>query len=204
MSGAGVAFSWSDDGDMRADPGARRRLADRLGIPAEWATVRQVHGGRTVTVAGPGEAGEADSLVSFRPGVPLAVFTADCLGIVIAGEGGVAVVHAGWRGLLAGVIESALDALRREGVEPGQAWIGPSIGPCCFEVGGEVATRFEAEVTTTSWGTQSVDLAGAARRRLAGLEVKVDGRCTRCRGGFSHRGDGTPHRQAAIGWLEVG
>lgn len=200
MTGAGFAFTWSDEGDMRSDQRARRRASRRLGISPQWATVEQVHGAEVATVTGPGQAGAADALVTRVPDLPLAVFTADCAGVVIGGKGGVGVAHAGWRGVVAGVVEATLRSLARLGVEPTEAWVGPAIGPCCFEVGREVAARFEPDVALTSWGTPSVDLAAAVSRRLGGIAVTVDGRCTRCGGGFSHRRDATTARQAAIGW----
>jgi YfiH family protein len=149
-----------------------------------------------------GEAGDADGLVTTTPGLPLVVFTADCLGIVIDASSVVGVVHGGWRGLDAGVIESGLSAIRGLGGNLRSAWIGPSIGPCCFEVGEEVAERFPGHVTKTTWGTTSVDLRAVAESRL-GVEATVDRRCTRCGPGlFSHRADGTSARLAAVGWLE--
>ena len=166
-----------------------------------WATVHQVHGPRVVTVAGAGEQGDADGLVTDRSDLPLAVFTADCLGVVIDAGDVVAVAHAGWRGLHAGVIEAALRACVEMGGRPSKAWIGPSIGPCCFEVGEEVAERFVDHIRQTTWGTTSVDLREAAAARL-GVATTVDARCTRCTPDLhSHREDATSARLAAVGWL---
>ena len=198
----GVAFTWSDDGDVRGDHNRRRAVGEELGVGSEWATVEQVHGADAVPVSRPGPAGRADALVTTSHGLPVAVFTADCLGVVLRGEGGVGVAHAGWRGLVAGVLESAVSGLDEAGTPPLTAHIGPGIGPCCFEVGPEVAELFGEHTSLTSWGTTSVDLASAAARRLDGLDVWVDDRCTRCGGGFSHRRDSTPHRMAALGWVE--
>ena len=132
----------------------------------------------------------------------LAVFTADCLGVVIDGSPAVAVVHGGWRGLDAGVIEAAIETIDHLGGQVRSAWIGPSIGPCCFEVGDEVARRFPGHVTKTTWGTTSVDLRAVAEHKL-GVETMIDRRCTRCGSGlFSHRADGTSARLAAVGWLQ--
>lgn len=198
---AGRAFTGPDHGDMRGDGSARHAVAERLGISPDWATLTQVHGGRALQVEGPGPAGEADGMVTTRPGLPLAVFTADCLGVVLAGPGGVGVAHAGWRGLAAGVLQATIDLMDRVDAPPRTAAIGPAIGPCCFEVGEEVAELFPDHVATTTWGTTSVDLAGAAAGILDGLEVTLDPLCTACGGGFSHRATGTPSRQAALGWL---
>lgn len=202
MTLEGVAFTSPDDGDARGDREVRRRVSARLGIAEEWATVEQVHGAVAVAVDRPGPAGEADALVTAVPGLPLAVFTADCLGVVLHGPGTVGVAHAGWRGLAAGVIESTIDLMRQTGTAPTRAGIGPGIGPCCFEVGDEVAEAFPEAVSVTTWGTRSVDLRAAAARRLRGLDVWIDDRCTACGGGFSHRASGTSQRMAALGWLQ--
>lgn len=198
----GVAFTLADDGDVRGDLDARRRVSDRLGIAPEWATVHQVHGAAVVEVFGPGSAGEADALVTRVPGLPLAVFTADCLGIVVTGSGGVGVAHAGWRGMADDVVVRLVERMVDLGVEPLAGYVGPGIGACCFEVGSEVAERFPDEVAVTSWDTMSVDLVAAARRRLDPLPVWVSGRCTRHEEGHhSHRADATMARMASIGWV---
>lgn len=200
-SQTGVAFTGPSEGDMRADLEARRAVALRLGVGERWATVDQVHGGDVVVVDRPGSAGPADAVVTTVPGLPLAVFTADCLGVVLTGPDVVGVAHAGWRGVAAGVLESTLDVMAEHGRGPVLAHIGPAIGPCCFEVGDDVASLFAGDERMTSWGTTSVDLVSAARRRLGGIDVDSDGRCTACGGGPSHRRDGTSERLAAIGWL---
>lgn len=197
----GAAFTTPADGDIRADPETRQRVSARLGIPSEWATVEQVHGGDVLVVGEPGAAGRADGLVTTSPDLPLAVFTADCLGVVLHGPGTVGVAHAGWRGLAAGVLEATWKAMDALGGHPTMASVGPGIGPCCFEVGEEVADVFEAEVATTSWGSRSVDLRAVVARRLADIDLVVDERCTACGGGPSHRRTGTPARMATLGWL---
>lgn len=199
---AGAAFTGPSDGDMRGDSHARQRISRRLGIPSRWATVDQVHGDRVVVVEAPGPAGTGDGLVTTVPSLPLAVFTADCLGVVMIAPGTVGVAHAGWRGLAAGIVEATADLMAEAGSAPVAAHVGPGIGPCCFEVGNEVAVLFPEEVTATTWGTTSVDLGAAVEKRLTGVEVSVDGRCTACGGGFSHRRDATESRMAALGWIE--
>jgi YfiH family protein len=201
MSTGGVAFTAPDDGDMRADPSARRQASARFGIAADWATVDQVHGSRAVFVTGPGGAGPADGIVTTTPGLPAAVFTADCLGVVLSGAGAVGVAHAGWRGLAAGVVECTLELMHEVDGPPRRAHVGPAIGPCCFEVGPDVAELFSDHVSVTSWGSTSVDLPGAALDRLRGLETTVETRCTACGGGPSHRREATSQRMAAIGWV---
>jgi polyphenol oxidase len=191
--GPGAGFTTASDGDMRHDSSAR----SRLGIGVEWATVRQIHGNRVVTVDRPGEDGEADGLFTSKERVPLAVFTADCMGIVMHGRAGVAVIHAGWRGLNRGVIEAAMETMG----SVDSVAIGPHIRSCCFEVGPEVAEHFGGHLSQTSWGTVSVDLAGAVTARLP-VEPQVSDLCTRCgEDTFSHRRDATTARMAAVGWL---
>lgn len=198
----GAAFSDAGDGDMRRDVGARTRLSSSLGIAPEWATVHQVHGSRVIEAREAGDSGEADALWTAVPGLPLAVFTADCLGVVLHGDGMVGVAHAGWRGAAAGVVAALVDEMRRQGGDPTRASIGPGIGACCFEVGGEVAERFPGRAAETSWGSTSVDLLGAIRDQVQGLEVWMSGRCTRHHDGlYSHRRDRTTSRLAAIGWI---
>ncbi len=162
----------------------------------------QVHGATALQVEGPGPAGEADALVTLRPGLPLAVRTADCVPIIVHAEAAVAVIHAGWRGLQAGVLANAFTALVEEGGVPRRAAIGPSIGPCCYEVGAEVVAAFGGRATSTTWGTESVDLWSEAERQLAGVDVWRADLCTRCEEPFhSYRATGTELRQTTVGWL---
>lgn len=189
----GVVFTTAADGDMRRQPAARARL----GMGSDWATVRQVHGSNVVVVDRAGDQGEADGMTTDVAGLPLAVFTADCLGIVLRSGSQVAVVHAGWRGLAAGVIERAVAGLG----EVDSVFIGPHIRECCFEVGAEVAELFEGHISRTTEGTVSVDLAGAAAARLP-RQPEVVEFCTKCGSDtFSHRRDATEARMAAVGWI---
>ena len=196
----GVAFTWSDDGDMRSDLDARRKVSVQLGIDSDWATLNQIHGAEVHRVSHSGIVGDGDALVTTIPRLPLAVFTADCLGVVFTAPGAVGVAHAGWRGLQRGVLEATAAQIASLGFDTVTAHVGPAIGPCCFEVGEEVASAFREDVGMTTWGTTSVDMVSAAQRRL-GFEVVSDGRCSRCGGGWSHRRDGTTSRMAAVGWL---
>lgn len=198
----GIAFSEGPEGDLRLDAGARERLSAEAGIPAEWATVRQVHGDRVVQVTGPGESGEADALWTTNRCLPVAVFTADCFGVVLEASGAVGVAHAGWRGARGQVVAKLRTAMSAGGHPPSAAAIGPGIGPCCFEVGSEVAAQFPGFESRTSWDAPSVDLHGALRSQLTGLEVWSSGRCTYHEDGlFSHRVDATRDRLAAVGWV---
>lgn len=120
---------------------------------AQVATVTQVHGSHVVDVSATGPlpepSREADALISTRPDVAVAVRTADCVPLLLADRrrGAVAAVHAGWRGTAAGVASATLHAMgRRFGTRPSDlaVAIGPSIGPCCYEVGSDVVDAFAA------------------------------------------------------------
>jgi YfiH family protein len=190
----------------RSDDPARiaenRRLAcAELGLEAERLAVnRQRHTARAFR-ARPGETTEvADALWSDEPGVPMLALAADCVPIAIVrtnGTPGIAVVHAGWRGLAAGVVEAAVSALGG----PAAAIVGPSIGPCCYEVGPEVSGLFDPELMRGN----NLDLWSASERALGDAGVASVERldlCTRCHPErfFSHRYSG-PHRgsQGVIG-----
>ena len=154
---------------------------------------RQVHGARVLRVAAPfaGPPAEADGLVSTAAGLPVGVVTADCVPVLVAcaGGGAVAAIHAGWRGLAAGVVEAgagAVLALAEGSPIPRAAVVGPHIGPCCYEVDGPVlealARRFGDRLGDVSRPTRP----GRARRALlrAGFRREevfaVEGACTRC------------------------
>ncbi|MCP4249381.1 MAG: polyphenol oxidase family protein [bacterium] len=198
----GVAFTSARDGDLRKDVAARRATAALLEIPDAWATVDQVHGGQVVEAQAPGSLGEADAIYTSRSELPAAVFTADCLAVVLEADHGVGIAHAGWRGVVAGVVDTLRTEMEATGWNLLRAAIGPGIGPCCFEVGPEVAARFGTNGAITTWGTVSVDLSAAVAARLGGLEIWQAGTCTRCSDEFfSHRRDETTARMAGIGWL---
>lgn len=196
-----VVFSDEADGDLRSDAGARVELTRKTGMASEWATVSQVHGSSVVRVSAPGQAGEADALWTTEPGLPVAIFTADCLAVVLQAPGAAGIAHAGWRGAALGVVSGLKSAMSEAGFEPDRAFLGPGIGPCCFEVGPEVVERFPSNLARTSWDSASVDLSGAVRDSLSGLDVWSAGVCTKHDAGwFSHRSDATPSRQAGIAW----
>jgi polyphenol oxidase len=178
-----------------------RRLAAASGLA--FARVCQVHGDRVVRARRPSEPlEEADGVVSAEPGLAACVSVADCVPILLATPDGraVAALHAGWRGTLARVARRGVEALAPEsGGGPCAllAVIGPSIGPCCYEVSPPLAAHFVAEfgASVVREGPRGphLDLWEANRRALleAGLQsVEVLGRCTSCEPGrfFSHRG----------------
>jgi polyphenol oxidase len=199
LPGGQVAFSTRSAGSVKEDIVP---FAAALGLePEQIATSRQVHGAELVThsrVAG--SQVEADGHVLTAPGVAALVYTADCLPIALAGPGGVAMLHCGWRGLAAGIVARGAEA-----VTGTHAAIGPGIGPCCYEVGDEVLAAFVdlgAEVATG----RMLDLAEAARRLLrnAGVEgVESAELCTSCEQElfFSHRRDDGAGRQAGVAWI---
>lgn len=201
-SGGGGAFSDASDGDLRGDDALRTDLARRLGIPNQWATLTQVHGSDVLEVDRPGDQGEADAMFTSVSALPLAIFTADCAGVVVQAPGAVGVAHAGWRGAANGVVAALVTGMRDAGFHPESAAIGPSLGPCCLEVGSEVSDRFEGFTAQTSWGSQSIDLVQAITSQLGGLNVWAADRCTLHEPGwFSHRRDRTLARMATIAWL---
>lgn len=200
MTPVGAAFSAADDGNLR-HLDARLAFSRRHDIPETWAMVRQVHGAEVLEATGPGTLGDADAIVTETPGLAVAVLTADCVGVVIGAPGAVAVAHAGWRGVAAGVVAATRQRLEALGHSPTFARLGPAIGPCCFEVGPEVVAAV-GHRTVTRWGTVGVDLHAAVAEQLEGLEIESDDRCTMCSGRFhSHRGTGTDARQATVAWL---
>jgi YfiH family protein len=176
----------------------RRRLCAEVGTtPERLALNRQIHSS-VVHRAEPGARGEpGDGLWTEEPDLPVLAMSADCLPIALArvGDGapGVGVLHAGWRGLLAGVVAEGVNALGGRA----HAAIGPAIGPCCYEVGPEVAEPFTAAFGPDVLQGRNLDLWTAAERALlsAGVEdvERVD-LCTSCNPDlfFSHRRTGKP------------
>ena len=122
---AGVAFGHLADGDARTDTRSRAAISRALGIRRDWAIISQVHGDMVRIVAEPGQAGEADGLVTDVPGLPIAIATADCVPVAIAGDRTIALVHAGWRGVAVDVVGRAVDAMASLDDAPRAASIGP-------------------------------------------------------------------------------
>ncbi|MBS1883899.1 MAG: laccase domain-containing protein [Actinobacteria bacterium] len=146
---------------------------------------------------------EVDGHVVRGPGLAPLVLTADCLPLALAGPGGVAMLHCGWRGLAAGIVARGA-AL----VEATSAAIGPGIGPCCYEVGPEVLDAF-ADLGGGLADGRMLDLAEVARRTLARAgvgQVESAGLCTFCEPElfFSHRRDkGVTGRMGNLAWIEA-
>jgi polyphenol oxidase len=202
---------WTDD-DRGSVERNRQLLADQLGLT--FAYGRQVHGAAVarVRVVPPVDGSvipaETDGQATALREVGTMVLTADCLPIAIAASGAVSMVHAGWRGLSAGVLAEGVAAVRELGGSgPLVAAIGPGAGPCCYEVGEEVHAAFSQLGPVVREG-RNLDLKAVARSELrrAGVEEVHDcGLCTICSERslfYSHRRDnGMTGRQAGIAWV---
>jgi polyphenol oxidase len=192
----------------------RTRLCDSVGADAHEATMAWQRHGATVTraeprgIVTPGTVYDhCDGLWSDEPGRAMMLLTADCMPIAIAREGGdpaLAILHAGWRGILAGIVSVGVRAV---GGRRLAAAIGPSIGPCCYEVGEEVATPYREAFGDDVVRDGKLDLWTSAERalRAAGVE-RVDryDLCTACHPDdfFSHRRDeGRTGRQGVIAYV---
>lgn len=191
------------------------RAALRDSLPGEPLWLQQVHGLAVLDAGSPGPSREADASFSREPGRVCAVMTADCLPVLFCDRAGtvVAAAHAGWRGLLAGVLSATM---HRMAVPPGElmAWLGPAIGPQAFEVGDEVRTAFVARDALAAEafsphgaGKWLADIYQLARQRLlvAGVRSISGGElCTvsDAERFFSYRRDGITGRMASLIWLE--
>jgi YfiH family protein len=184
----------------------RRRVCEHITADVgRLAMNRQKHGA-TVNRAVAGERGrEGDGLWTDEPGLPLLKLTADCLPIALVrtdGIRGLALLHAGWRGLLEGVIEGGVAALGGNNLA---AAVGPGIGPCCYEVQADVAEPYRARFGSAVFSGRNLDLWATAELLLREAGVtrveRVD-LCTACNPDrfFSHRRDGAvTGRQGVVG-----
>ena len=193
---------------------AANRAALRACLPAEPFWLRQVHGKVAVDVDGAAKLPEADAAFTRRPGSVCAIMTADCLPVLFCDRAGsvVAAAHAGWRGLRAGVLEETIAGMK---VPPGEllAWLGPAIGPACFEVGREVRAAFvdadpaaAAAFVPHAADKWLADIYALARLRLMRAGVTAlsgGGLCTVSDPArfFSYRREGVTGRMATLIWL---
>jgi polyphenol oxidase len=212
--GAEVRWTGRAEGDLAGstatEPAAEARRRAIVDLP--WTWMHQVHGARVLEVGWPGVGvGEAaDAAVTSAPGVALAVLTADCAPVaLLSAEGVIGVAHAGWRGLLAGVIEATVDAMRGLGATEIGAVLGPCIHPGCYQFGPAeldlLAARLGAGVRGEySHGGEALDVPAAVRICLqrAGAELIGDaGVCTACSPEYwSWRGGQDSQRQATVVW----
>lgn len=201
------------------DPAAvaanRTALVDALRLPSAPRWLRQVHG--TTVAREPGrDEPQADAAVTTVAGTVLAILTADCLPLVLAARDGaqVAVAHAGWRGLCAGVLEATVAAMDTAPADL-IAWLGPAAGPDAYEIDAPVRDAFIAAdpqaasaFAAARPGHWRMDLYAIARQRLsragiAAADVHGGGLCTISdpRRFFSHRRDGRGGRIATLAWM---
>ena len=199
------------------DPAAVRENRRRVGAavdgaaadPGRWFRIRQVHG-RGVVVAeresGP-PVPAADASVAASAGTPLVVLTADCAPVALVAGARIGAVHVGWRGLAAGVLEAAVEALGAPGGVPVRAVLGPCIHPERYAFGeaelDRVSRRLGPSVRArTDDGEPALDLRAGVRAALAGVGVEdladVDVCTASSPDYFSHRRDGRTGRQAML------
>ena len=191
---------------------ARRAIVDR-----PWIWLTQVHGAEVVSV-GSGDSieqvcgVEADAVVTNRTDVAIAAHSADCATVAMwSPEGVIAVAHAGWRGLRAGVIGATAAAMRSAGASSIDACAGPRICPRCYEFGSEdlalMVARFGEQVVATSvTGTPALDVDAAVRIELERAQVRLIESATECTACvqdrfWSHRARGDEERQALVVWI---
>jgi polyphenol oxidase len=217
--GAHALFTTREHGNLSTlrgvapEHGGARRDALCAQLQLRWLCAgRQVHGAtvqRVAAVPGRGQlALDADGHATALRGVGAMVLVADCLPVILAADGVVAALHAGWRGLAAGVLEEGVGAVRELGAR-GEitALVGPGARGCCYEVGEEVHAVFgDADGRGGHRRGRNLDLAVVAGQRLRAVGVaRVEdvGVCTICDPRFfSHRREGLgAGRQAGIAWL---
>jgi len=203
FSGRGLA----PEEEPTPTPYLARRFSRALGLdgmPIHWA--QQVHGNDVVALREPiarGEArgaGHCDVLVTPLTGTAVVVQSADCVPILLAAPGVIGAAHAGWRGSAKNTAGAAVRALEALGASPAtlKAWIGPAIGACCYEVGGDVAAQFAGDFVRRGCGggfMLELRAANVAQLEAAGIpreSIRVHPACTKCGGEkyASYRRDG--------------
>lgn len=212
--GAYASFNLGDHvGDeARAVDENRARL--RTTLPSEPRWLKQVHGIDIVNAAHAPAGATADGAWTDQAGVVCAILTADCLPVFLSDRGGtkIALLHAGWRGLVGGVIRAGVDALGVAGADV-VAFLGPAIGPAVYEVGEEVRVEFLKRDAANAvcfkahgsghWWMDIYGLARAELRALGIVDVQGGDRCTFSESDmfYSHRRDGVSGRMASLLWL---
>ncbi|HUR77235.1 MAG TPA: polyphenol oxidase family protein [Acidimicrobiales bacterium] len=217
LGAAEVRFTTTSDGDFSppdatddAALSARRRSV----YDAPWTWLRQRHGREVVSVEEPGThtGALADAAVAFVRNAPVAVVTADCAPIICVATDGssVAAVHAGWRGLMLGVVEATVEIMRARCDGGVVAALGPCVHAECYEFGATdlapMVDAFGDEVRgVTEQGAPALDLPQAVRVALSRLDVELvhdEDACTSCASGYwSHRARRDAQRQASVAWL---
>lgn len=214
-----VVITDRGDGDLCVDLDPQELAPRRAAIiDRPWLWLRQVHGA-DVVVLGPDAplddvlGAAADAAVTTRSDVVLAAHSADCATLALwSPEGHVAAVHAGWRGLRSGVITAAAQSMRALGASALQAFTGPSIGPECYEFGGDeldsmVEAFDESIIAATSSGAVGLDVRVAVAIELRRNDIEHVGgvdSCTACHDEmlWSYRARMDTGRQALLCWME--
>lgn len=201
-------FSERDGADRAPLDEALGRLGGEIAVPV--ARMRQVHGSVVAEVDGVDTVPTADALVTRVPGLALMTRAADCVPVLLAaGSEGVAAVHAGREGVVAGVVGAAVDSLRAGSEAQVRAWIGPHVCGRCYEVPAamrdEMGALVPESLSQTSWGTPALDLGAGVAAQLAALGVEVEriGGCTmEDEKLWSHRRSGAAAgRMAGVVWV---
>jgi polyphenol oxidase len=213
--GTRVALTQREDGDARpislggvaSSEVLHKSICDR-----PWTFVHQVHRDTVLAIERPQpHLEDADALVTSATATPLAVLGADCALVGLANQGAVAVAHAGWRGIVAGIIDRTVERLRAEGDGEIRAVVSACVHPECYPFSAEDVDRVAAVLgdavrARTPSGEVALDLPAAVRLALdrAGIEVAIDvDSCTACSGRwFSHRSWQDRARQALVIWRE--
>lgn len=216
-----VLFSQRSDGDFHLDPhddgvrpaGLDRRRRALVDLP--WTQPDEVHGNTVVVVERPGDHDGvvADALVTSCDGAVLGIWVGDCAPVALIGDDGtIGAVHAGWKGAEAGVLQAAVDTVRRLGAERITAVLGPCIHPCCYEFGDEDLDRLAARhgpavVGRTAVGARALDMRALVAAALAECAVTLEDHsvCTGCAADtfFSHRVRADRGRQVMAVWREA-
>ncbi len=209
----------------------RRRLSQRLGIPYSWHEVLQEHGADVVEIKGSdfrpaplidgvddrdqelrNSEPRGDAIITSVPNCPVVIFTADCVPVAlgVTDPPAVAVVHAGWKGLMAGVVENASRQLTEKFRQPDWVVAGPSIGPCCYAVDDKRLVAFQerfghgaVDIANKSLNLQAAVVEALEKTgKLPGVVLQL-GPCTSCSESlFSFRRDGSETgRQALVAWI---
>ena len=205
----------SHDGNLSiSQPEDKLHLTQRKLIDAPWSYLKQVHGGKIFRIENTGDyqGEEGDGMITTACGIPMAIQVADCAPIALICETPVmGIVHAGWRGLRAGIIQNACIEMRKLGGHPTIAVVGPCIYPKHYEFGSVELKHMTREFgptveSETKEGTPALDIPETARIALLRsniLDTQFIGECTASSGKcWSHRVGGNIERQAMVAWLE--
>ncbi len=207
-------FTDASDGDFRIDAASAALERRRRRIhPAPWTWLTQVHGATVVAVDRPGDGAgtEADAAVTSVIAAPLAVQTADCAPVLLAGAGVIGAAHAGWRGLVAGVLDATVAAMRERSDGEIRAVVGPHISAAAYEFGAAdletLVDDFGPSVAgVSSGGRPALDVAEVVRialGRTGVTDVRTSGGCTGSSARwYSHRVREDRARQTSVIWLQ--